>query len=228
MQYFCVHRDASSYTCDAIVEICCSIAELKTELTDDDEVTVDTAEEDEATTDAEDDTALVDTADATDDDEDTLSSELDVDVGRTATHTPEQSAPPFVGSQLSEGSSTHVMPSAQGIAAIPPHIAAPDEDDADSSEESILSTETSVTRINVPPASTVGCTEPRASTLFPMYVSRLRLASVDSSKIICPSFKVSVWVPCIKVETSSLSRVPVKLTFCVGTGMDSDEDRDDA
>jgi hypothetical protein len=103
-----------------------------------------------------------------DDDVEDRDTELVEDTTIGETQIPEQSAPPDFGSQLSDASSMHVIPSSQGIPAIPPHIVFPADEDEVSSGMPVVSIEISVTRISVPPASTVGCTEPCASTLFPM------------------------------------------------------------
>jgi len=112
------------------MRIICSSNSLFAELTDElssEEVMIDEADE-ELFTGIEELTCGEATLDT---DEDIASEEPS-----TVTHTPEQSAPPVFGSQLSVGSSTQTSPSSHENAAMPPHIFCADTEDADTEEAS--------------------------------------------------------------------------------------------
>lgn len=203
VQYFCVHRLPSKF-CFAIRTICCSIASECTGAADDDVDEADVANDEELILEEEDPTLEeVNEETALEDSERPASD---------STHMPPQSAPPLLGSHVSEASSTHVFPLGQAIPAMPPQNTEAGEDE----ERAIGSSLIFVTSMIVPLPSTVGCTEPKTSTSSPTYGSRLRL--LDASKSTLPFFSVSLCVPCIAIDTSRRPTFPVYVTFEV-TGM---------
>lgn len=189
----------------AMVAISDSLAETEAALLEDDETAgLDEEEEDTAAG------ALLAGA--------TLELELDEDATEAleeelpATQMPEQSAPPFIGSQLSLGSSTQVMPASHAMPAMPPHILAAD------AEEACCRTTTSVTRKTLSVPDTL--VEPRTSTRLPMYEPNWRFKSVLTSSNERPLSKSRVWVASVAVEPSRAETTPVYVTLLV-SGSDS-------
>ena len=107
----------------------------------------------------------------------------------TGIQIPEQSAPPFSGSQLSDGSSIHSKPGLHRMPVIPPQITNERAEASPLSLESSMSVTYSTLIASALPWA-VGWTAPLTSTRLPRYVSMSRLASFDLRSSKLPSGRV--------------------------------------